>query len=68
MKRARFQRIVVGNRNQVEGRASVPKSHVAAFLTERFVSKAFKGTNHKGGGYTAREFHAASTEISSSLT
>jgi hypothetical protein len=46
----------------------MPKSHMAASLADHDVSNTLKHMDQTVGGNAARELHAASTEINSSLT
>ena len=46
----------------------MPQSYMAAFLPHDFISQALQHPNKTIGGNASRDFHAASMEISSSLT
>jgi hypothetical protein len=49
VKRPGFQRIMVRYRDEVRGRAVMPKSHVTAFLSDHHVSDALKHTDQTVG-------------------
>jgi len=63
-----LQRIVTRNRNQVGGRSLVKQPEVTAFLADYCLSEAGQHFNQSIAGHAARQLHAASTGINSSLT
>ena len=68
MKRAGLQRIMEGDCYSVRGRSLVLQSDMATFLADSLGSELLERTNEAISGYPARQLHAASTGINSSLT
>ena len=68
MERSDLQRIVERDCNHVYGKSVMSQPDVAAFAADHIISEALQQANQTIAGNAARHFHAASTEISSSLT
>lgn len=68
MERANLERVVIGNGNRMRGRRFVEKPYMASLLANHGVAEAPQSANQPAGRYGARQFHAASTGISSSFT
>jgi len=68
MKSASLEEIVPGNGKEVGGRSWVPQSDVTPPLPEHLISEAFQEADQTVAGHATRQFHAASTGTSSSLT
>ena len=63
-----LQRVVQEDCDRVDWRSLVPQPHVAALLTDHPVAEVFQRANYAVRGHAARQLHAASTWINSSLT
>lgn len=65
---ADLHRIVKRNRDRMKRRLFMEEPRVASLLPNHGIAKAFEDANQPVSRYPTRQFHAASTAISSSLT
>ena len=68
VKRASLQRIVQRHRDEMSRRSGMLQPDMAPLLPDYGVSGLLQRANQTIAGHATRQFHAASTGISSSLT
>ena len=68
VKGACFEGVVLRNGNEMDGRSWAPQPNVTSLLAKDLIAQTTEQADKAVGGDAARQFHAASTGINSSLT